>query len=146
MEISNSLWSGSAFSGRIELYSITCNFISHRLCCTVLNYAMLRIPLTIIFLWAVPSSQNHYSSNGRILKLMSTRKAPIHFFLCIFRLLPSLNFPGKRIFFLKRPANLVGAFWRLEVLLQPTGLTDLKSEKPSIWNHLMYTGSPVTAH
>jgi len=30
MEISNSLWSGSAFSGRIELYSITCNFISHQ--------------------------------------------------------------------------------------------------------------------
>jgi hypothetical protein len=62
---------------------------------------------------------------------MSTRKAPVHFFLCIFKLLPSLNFPEKRIFFLKRPGDLVGAFWLLEVTVQPTGLTNLKSEKPS---------------
>jgi hypothetical protein len=40
----------------------------------------------------------------------------------------------------------VGAFWLLEVTVQATGLTDLKSEKPSIWNHLIYTGSPVTVH
>jgi hypothetical protein len=59
-------------------------------------------------------------------------KAMVHFLLCILVMLPSLNFPVNRNFFLKNPLNLVWPFWLLKVTVLPIEkLIEAKSYYPS---------------
>ncbi len=130
MEISNLSWSGSAFSGRIELYSITCNFISHQ--------AMLHcIELCIV----ENSLNNHIFGSGlkqpkslqlkwKDYKTYVNTESTSPFFPLYFQVAPQSQFSWEKDFLFEKFCQSGGGpsgFWKLQSSLLASQISNLKS-------------------